>query len=165
MILAVALTYLFIKSNSALHPLTFRRYGHTLRCSPRESVKLRSVVFHFALLNRQHFALLNPSAERQRLSTLPYPSVPYPPPFVSIGGAKGCVFRSIACPFRGRLDSIRQACTLHFHFITLLSTSIRVWKGRAFRSYKAAPSWFGKAMLSIFFNARQPSYQWQSRLL
>ena len=62
---------LFIKSNSALHPLTFRRYGHTLRCSPRESVKLRSEVFHFALLNRQHFALLNPSAERQRLSTLP----------------------------------------------------------------------------------------------
>lgn len=55
-ILTVSFFHIFIlfsKSNSALHPLTFRRYGHMLRCSPHESVKLRSV---FSFRSAQSFS-------------------------------------------------------------------------------------------------------------
>lgn len=120
-ILTVSFFHIFIlfsKSNSALHPLTFRRYGHMLRCSPHESVRLRSV---FSFRSAQSFsrkaaAIYTPVTVRSVSA-----------PLSSHLLAKGCAFRTIACPFRGRLDSIRQACTLHFHFITLLSTSIRFW--------------------------------------
>ena len=47
-ILTVSFFHIFIlfgKSNSALHPLTFRRYGHMLRYSPHKSVKLHSFIY------------------------------------------------------------------------------------------------------------------------
>lgn len=120
-ILTVSFFHIFIlfsKSNSALHPLTFRRYGHTLCCSPHKSVKLRSVVFISlcSILQPKGSGYLHSRNRPFRIRPLSFHLL-----------AKGCAFRTIACPFRGRLDSIRQACTLHFHFITLLSTSIRFW--------------------------------------
>lgn len=46
-----------IKGEKCCTPFTFlNRYGHTLHCIAHKSVQLRSIVYHFAALNRLFFS-------------------------------------------------------------------------------------------------------------
>lgn len=113
---------IIIKVEKCCTPFTFlNRYGHTLHCIAHKSVQLRSIPF-ISLRS-----IFSSSAERQWLSTpVAVRYVPHP---------------SVHC-----CERILRYIPLRYH-----STSYPFASGKSEPSvsYKAAPSWFGKAALSI----------------
>lgn len=140
-----------IKGEKCCTPFTFlNRYGHTLRCIAHKSVQLRFIVYHLAALNPFHFAMLNLLFFSRKAVALhsrirPLCATSFRPLL-----RKDIALHSITLSFRSFSMTLR-AMEKSYITTSLHSTSYPFASGKAEPSvsYKAMPSWFGKAMLSI----------------
>ena len=134
---------IIIKGEKCCTPFTFlNRYGHTLHCITHKSVQLRSIVYHLASLNLLFFsrkAVALHSRVRPLCATSFRPLL-----------RKDIALHSITLSFRSFSMTLR-AMEKSYITTSLHSTSYPFASGKAEPSvsYKAMPSWFGKAMLSI----------------
>lgn len=134
---------IIIKGEKCCTPFTFLyRYGHTLHCIAHKSVQLRSIVYHFAALNLLIFsrkAVALHSRSRPLCATSFRPLL-----------RKDIALHSITLSFRSFSMTLR-AMEKSYIITSLHSTSYPFASGKAEPSvsYKAMPSWFGKAALSI----------------
>lgn len=127
-----------------------------LHCIAHKSVQLRSVVYHLAALNPFHFAALNLLFFSRKAVALhsrirPLCATSFRPLL-----RKDIALHSITLSFRSFSMTLRAMeksyITTSFH-----STSYPFASGKAVPSvsYKAAPSWFGKAALSIIYQCEK----------
>lgn len=137
---------IIIKGEKCCTPFTFlNRYGHTLHCIAHKSVQLRSIVYHLAALNLLFFSSRKAVALHSRVRPLCATSFR---PLLR----KDIALHSITLSFRSFSMTLRAMeksyITTSFH-----STSYPFASGKAVPSvsYKAAPSWFCKAALSIIY--------------
>lgn len=134
---------IIIKGEKCCTPFTFlNRYGHTLHCIAHKSVQLRSIVYHFAMLNLLFFsrkAVALHSRSRPLCATSFRPLL-----------RKDIALHSITLSFRSFSMTLR-AMEKSYITTSLHSTSYPFASGKAEPSvsYKAMPSLFGKAALSI----------------
>ena len=134
---------IIIKVEKCCTPFTFlNRYGHTLHCIAHKSVQLRSIVYHLASLNLLFFsrkAVALHSRSRPLCATSFRPLL-----------RKDIALHSITLSFRSFSMTLR-AMEKSYITTSLHSTSYPFASGKAEPSvsYKAMPSWFGKAALSI----------------
>lgn len=134
---------IIIKGEKCCTPFTFlNRCGHTLHCIAHKSVQLRSIVYHLASLNLLFFsrkAVALHSRVRPLCATSFRPLL-----------RKDIALHSITLSFRSFSMTLR-AMEKSYIITSLHSTSYPFASGKAEPSvsYKAMPSWFGKAALSI----------------
>lgn len=146
-----------IKGEKCCTPFTFlNRYGHTLHCIAHKSVQLRSIVYHLAMLNPFHFASLNLLFFSRKAVALHSRSRPLCATSFRPLLRKDIALHSITLSFRSFSMTLRAMeksyITTSFH-----STSYPFASGKAVPSvsYKAMPSWFGKAALSIIYQCEK----------
>lgn len=140
---------IIIKVEKCCTPFTFlNRYGHTLHCIAHKSVQLRSIVYHLASLNLLFFsrkAVALHSRSRPLCATSFRPLL-----------RKYIALHSITLSFRSFSMTLR-AMEKSYITTSLHSTSYPFASGKAEPSvsYKAMPSWFGKAALSIIYQCEK----------
>ena len=146
-----------IKGEKCCTPFTFlNRYGHTLHCIAHKSVQLRSIVYHLAMLNPFHFASLNLLFFSRKAVALHSRSRPLCATSFRPLLRKDIALHSITLSFRSFSMTLR-AMEKSYITTSLHSTSYPFASGKAEPSvsYKAMPSWFGKAALSIIYQCEK----------
>lgn len=146
-----------IKGEKCCTPFTFlNRYGHTLHCIAHKSVQLRSIVYHLAMLNPFHFASLNLLFFSRKAVALHSRSRPLCATSFRPLLRKDIALHSITLSFQSFSMTLR-AMEKSYITTSLHSTSYPFASGKAEPSvsYKAMPSWFGKAALSIIYQCEK----------
>lgn len=148
---------IIIKGEKCCTPFTFlNRYGHTLHCIAHKSVQLRSIVYHLAALNPFHFASLNLLFFSRKAVALHSRGRPLCATSFRPLLRKDIALHSITLSFRSFSMTLR-AMEKSYITTSLHSTSYPFASGKAVPSvsYKAMPSWFGKAALSIIYQCEK----------